>query len=335
MNKLWTPNEIARIFRITKTKTSILRDEANNIIPKAERVNRGKSLVRVWNKVDLPAIGKIYGFLKPPNHTQIISIYTAKGGVLKTTLSYNLARILSLNGIKTLVIGLDVQCSITDLLTNQPEVGSIDEIIHLPGLYEAANTSTKDVFFINNIIQHSDLPTLDFIPESINLNFLEQKIRDEKKREYFITRLIEPIKNKYQVIIFDNAPSWNFLIQNSLVASNIVISPIGCDIGTYRSVSQNIGIINNYKKEMELHWSHFIIIPTLLEKTKISTQIEAQYKIMYPELITNTSIRRAVKGQESVLKNASIIETDPNSPLAYDYYETLIEVWGKILEEQA
>jgi len=331
MSKLFTPNEVTKLFRITKTKTSLLRDEANNIIPKAERIIRGKSLVRAWKKTDLPALGKIYGFLKPPASTQIISVYTAKGGVLKTTLSYNLARFLAINGIKTLVVGLDVQCSITDLLANQPEVDSIDKIITLPGLYEAAKPSIDGGLLINSVIQKSDLPTLDFIPESINLNFLEQKIRDEKKREHFLTRLIEPIRNDYQVIIFDNAPSWNFLIQNSLVTSNVVISPIGCDVGTYRSVSQNIGIINNYKKDMDLFWSRFIIVPTLLEKTKISTQIEAQYKTMYPELITNTSIRRAVKGQESVLKNASIIETDPSSPLANDYYETITEMWEKIL----
>lgn len=328
MDKVLTPNEITKLFRITKTKTSLFRDEANNIIPKAERVPRGKSLVRAWKKSDLPALGKVYGFLTQPKETIKIAIYTAKGGVLKTTLSYNLARILALNGIKTLVIGLDVQCSITDLLYNQPEIDTIDEIFSLPGLYEAADKRVASIF---DVIQKSDLPTLDFIPESINLNLLEQKIRDEKKREHFLSKIIEPLNKHYKVIIFDNAPSWNFLIQNSLVAANVVISPIGCDIGTYKSVSQNIGIINDYKKDMDLEWSHFILVPTLLEKTKLSTQIEAQYKTMYSELITTTSIRRTAKGQESILKNVSVIENDPLSPLANDYYETVIGIWERIL----
>lgn len=331
MEKIWTPMELTKLFRIKKAKTSLFRDEAQSIIPKAERVARGKSLVRAWKKSDLPALGKIYGFLKFPEKNQIISIYTAKGGVLKTTFSYNLARILALNGIKTLIIGLDVQCSITDLLTPTSEIDSIEEIVLLPGLYEAARNKNDWEIDIKNVIQKSDLPTLDFIPESINLNLLDQKIRDEKKREHFLSKLIYPLKEKYNVIIFDNAPSWNFLIQNSLVAANIVISPIGCDIGTYKSVSQNIGIINDFKKDMDISWSKFIVIPTLLEKTKLSIQIEAQYKTMYPEIITNTSIRRTAKGQESILKGASIIETEPTSPLANDYYEIITEVWEKIL----
>lgn len=330
MEKIWTPNEVTKLFRITKTKTTLLRDEANKTIPQAIRVKRGSSFVRAWKKEDLPQIGRVHGFLKPPQKTKIISIYTAKGGVLKTTISYNFARILALNGIKTLVVGLDVQCSVTDLLSTTPEAESIDEISFLPGLYEASKSISDGGFSIKNCIQSGDLNTLHFIPESINLNFLDQKIRDEKKREYFIERLLEPIKSQYDVIIFDNAPNWNFLIQNSLVAANAIISPVGCDIGTYKSVSQNIGIINNYKKDMDLNWEQFIIIPTLLEKSKLSSQIEAQYRTMYPELITTHSIRRAIKGQESIFHGASIIETDPSSPIANDYFDTISEIWNKI-----
>ena len=86
MEKIWTPNEVTKLFRITKTKTTLLRDEANKTIPQAIRVKRGSSFVRAWKKEDLPQIGRVHGFLKPPQKTKIISIYTAKGGVLKTTI---------------------------------------------------------------------------------------------------------------------------------------------------------------------------------------------------------------------------------------------------------
>ena len=50
MDKIWTPNEVTKLFRITKTKTTLLRDEANQTIPPAERVSRGSSFVRAWQK---------------------------------------------------------------------------------------------------------------------------------------------------------------------------------------------------------------------------------------------------------------------------------------------
>ena len=61
---------------------------------------------------------------------------------------------------------------------------------------------------------------------------------------------------------------------------------MGCDIGTYRAVNQNIELINDFKNDMELSWKNFIIIPTLLENTKLSLQIVSQYNTLYPELIT-------------------------------------------------
>jgi len=333
MKKIWTPREIIRLYQIEKTKTSIYRDEANGLIPKAKRIKRGKTFVRVWETKDLPAIGKHYGFLRHPKTTKIIAVYTPKGGVLKSTVAFNLARFLALNNIKTLVIGLDVQCTITRNLSNESEVSSLDEIENLSGLYEITKLTKEGGCTIEDTIQPTDLPNLFFIPESSNLNHLEQKIRNESKREYLIQRLLKPIKDKFDVILFDNSPNWNFLIQNSLVAATEILCPIACDIETYRSLTQNIEMINDFKTTMELNWSNFILIPTKLERTKLSTQIEAQYRTLFPNLITTGSIRVTVKGQESSLEKLSIIEYDSKSTLAEDYYEIIKDIWKKINQE--
>ena len=330
--KTWMPNDIIKLFRTTKTKTRLFRDEEKNIIPKAHRIERGKSNVRAWDTKDLPEIGKHYGFLSPPSQTKIISIYTPKGGVLKSTFAFNLARMLAINYIKVLVIGLDVQCTITHNLctAEENEISSLDQINEKLGLYEIIINSKND---INKIILSTDLPTLHYIPESSNLNFLEQRIRDEHKREFTLTRLIEPIKNNYDVIIFDNSPNWNFLIQNSLVAATDVISPIACDIETFRSLTQNINMIDEFKAKMDLNWSNFILIPTKVARTKLSTQIEAEYRRSFADFITAGSIRDAVVGQESSLEQLSVIECVPKSPLAEDYYEIVTDIWKRINKE--
>jgi chromosome partitioning protein len=159
---------------------------------------------------------------------------------------------------------------------------------------------------------------------------LEQRIRDENRREHFLDRLIKPLKKNFDVIIFDNSPNWNFLIQNSLVAATDVICPIACEIETYRSLAKNIQMINDYKCNMELNWNNFILIPTKLERTRISTQIEATYKTLFSELITSGSIRNAAVGQESSLVQTSAIEYDPKSNLAEDYYDIINDIWGRI-----
>lgn len=330
MTKNWTPNEVVKLYRIEKTKTSLLRDEASGLIPKAKRVKRGKTEIRIWEQRDLPDIGKHHGFLKPPTSTKIISVYTPKGGVLKSTIALNLARMLALNGIKTLVIGLDVQCTVTHNLSKDEEINTVDDIKDVYGLHESAKLKEEGGCSIEDAVHETDLPTLFYIPESSNLNLLEQRIRDESRREHFIERLLKPLKDQFEVIIFDNSPNWNFLIQNSLAAATDVICPIACDIETFRSLTQNIQMINDFKAKMELDWANFILIPTKVERTKLSTQIEAQYRTLFPELITASSIRVAAKGQESSLEKLSVIEYDAASQLADDYYGIVKDIWNRI-----
>jgi chromosome partitioning protein len=237
-----------------------------------------------------------------------------------------LARVLAINGIKVLVIGLDIQGSIThNLRVEEPEIDSIEFIKNIDGLYEGIQKND-----IESVVKQTDIPTLDYIPENTSLNLLEQSIRDKTKREHFFIRHIKPLQKKYEVIIFDNSPNWNFLIQNSLVAATDVISPVACDIETFRSLAQNIEMISDFKKTMELDWNNFMLVPTKLERTKLSTQIEAQYRTMFPQLMSYGSIRSAVKGQESSLEKMSILEYDCTSVLALDYYEVLIDLWNKI-----
>lgn len=334
MVKNWTPNELIKLYRIEKAKTSLYRDEGSGLIPQATRVQRGKTYVRVWKQNDLPQIGKHYGFLKPPTLPKIIAVYTPKGGVLKSTVSLNLARMLALNGIKTLVIGLDVQCTVSHNLSKDLAIDSVAEIEDLSGLYEASKSKEEGGCTIQDTIRETDLPTLFYIPESSNLNLLEQKIRDESRREHFIDRMINPLKKQFDIIIFDNSPNWNFLIQNSLVTATDVLCPIACDIETFRSLTQNIQMINDFTQKMELNWSNFILIPTKVERTKLSTQIEAQYRTLFPDLITAGSIRVAAKGQESSLEKLSVIEYDASSQLASDYYGIVDDIWQKITVEK-
>ena len=93
-------------------------------------------------------------------------------------------------------------------------------------------------------------------------------------------------------------------------------------------------MINDFKTTMELSWSNFILIPTKVERTKLSTQIEAQYRTLFPELITASSIRVAAKGQESSLEKLSVIEYDAASQLADDYYGILRDLWNRINPEK-
>ncbi len=333
--KRWSSSDLHKLFRLdqkVKSRQTLLNAEERGEIPTAERIPRGKIQVRQWTLEQLPEIGSRYGFLKKPSKQTVLCVYTPKGGVLKTTIAYNLARMLALNGIKTLLIGLDIQCSVTNYALPQQHVESLEDFDpQVLGLYHFLFEKVPIV----EVIKKTSLPTLDIIPEAPDLNILEKKLRLESRREYlFKDKLLDAVK-EYDVIIFDNGPSWNQLIENALTAAQIIVTPMGCDIETYQALTTNLDTIFDFQNAMKFKWDQFYLIPTLLEKTKLSQQIYAAYLSNYGDKVIPIPIRRSVTGQEARVLLRSVIEHDPSSPLAQDYYELVQDLWSKVLSKDS
>jgi chromosome partitioning protein len=333
----WTSSDIQKLFLLDKrgkSRQTLLNAEERGEIPKAERIPRGSIQVRQWKLSQLPDIGARYGFLTKPETQAIICVYTPKGGILKTTFAYNFGRILALNGIKTIFIGLDVQCSLTDYALPPKQFESLEESEQqLPlrlGLYHFLFEKAP----LDAVIKPTSLPTLDVIPETPDLNMLEKKLRLESRREYLIKdRLIKHLSH-YDVIIFDNGPSWNQLIENALTAAKSIITPIGCDIETYQALKTNLDMVFEFQNAMNLQWEDFYLVPTLLEKTKISQQIYGAYLNQYGNQVIPIPIRRSVIGQESRVLRHSAIEHDPTSSLAQDYFDLITDLWNRIVKKK-
>ncbi len=329
MAKDWTTSEVIKLFRLKdSSKTPLLYAEEKGEIPTAGRVKRGKVNVRKWNTSQLPAIGKRFGFLQKNKKQIISSTYTPKGGVAKTTFTANLARTLAINGIKTIVCGLDFQRSLTRFFLPPPIINSVHDIgkNHIVGLhhllFEKAN--------LDDVIQKTDLPTLDIIPETSDLNFMAKKIRLAHRREYiFKERLIPHLKN-YDVILFDGNPGWSDLIENALSAANTILMPIACEAECYEALQENLGEIEDFRQAVNISWDHYYMIPTFLENNSISQNIYAQYLNIYEGTIIPCPIRRSIIAQEARLANLSILEYAANSNLALDYYDLIPKIWEKL-----
>lgn len=331
----WTTTEITKLFKINerfKSRQTLINAEERGDIPQAMRVTRGKVSVRRWSTEQLPAIGRVFGFLKPPEQQIVAAVYFPKGGILKSTLSYTLARIAALNGIKTLVIGQDVQCSITDLLVPEQYFENIDQAAKndtIKGLYHFLIEKAS----LSDVIKKTDIPTLDIIPETSDLNMLEKKIRDQTRREFFYKDKLLPYIKDYELVIFDNGPNWNMLVENCLTAANNLVSPVGCDWNSYKAVARNLSMLDDYKDAVQTKWHNSFLVPTLLETNKLSQQIYGAYLNNYEGQVIERPIRRTIKGQEALVLERSIFEHDPSSPLATDYYELVKILWEKMLAQ--
>lgn len=322
MDNSWSVSDIMKYFHMNSRHT-IMAAEQRGEIPESRRSPNGN---RYWNISQIPEIGLRYGFLEKPKIQKTLAVYTPKGGVGKTYCSYTLARTAALNGIKTLVIDLDFQSSLTKWCLPQKTIETIEEIQESYGLYH--------YFFekipLNKIIQKTEVPTFDIIPATTEITLMTKKIRTEVLKEYmFRDKLISQL-SEYELIVLDHGAGWSDLVETSLAAAEYILCPAGCESECYLALRKNLDQIIEYGKAVKHEWKDFIILPTFLENTKISQLLYVKYINDYPELSTTNSIKKNVAAQEARMSNMSILEFKPKSDIADQFFVAIKEIWDRI-----
>lgn len=146
--------------------------------------------------------------------TNVISVINFKGGVGKTTVTFNLSSELAFMGYKVLMIDFDGQGNLTTN-TGAYSVGDKQNIITVLDKILEGQEIEKDP--IINLKENLDIITCDIHKESWS-----NKALSVIARETLLKRYIDRLKElyEYDYIFIDNAPSINLDFQNSLVASN-------------------------------------------------------------------------------------------------------------------
>ena len=320
-NGLYSISNISKIFNLKITKTALIASEEKKTIPTAKRLERGKSNYRAWTTQQLPEIGEVHGFLKKPETTKVMSFFSLKGGTGKTSTAFQVARAHALHNIRTLVIGLDAQESMSGTLIKSANSDSTYD----KGLYHILN---KEVSLTSCIVQ-TDLPTLDFIPETIELSILDHWLKNQMRKEYILKeKIIDQIKkmNKYDLIIFDCNPAWSNTVTGALGASDVLISPLGADINSLKAANIFVELLNEFQEDMKHEFEEFLILPTMVEHNKLSQTILAKYTVLFGDLCTLGSIKRSVTVSEANVHGKSLMEMAFNSNIYPDFIEILQEI---------
>jgi len=124
----YTVQKVLSIFGSSVPRPTVISAEGSGLIPRAKRRSTGSVKVRQWDLADIPKLGARYGFMRPLKRPTVVTVFTTKGGVLKTTLAVNLARMAALHDIRTCVVGLDLQGDITNCLGFEADVEDNDDV---------------------------------------------------------------------------------------------------------------------------------------------------------------------------------------------------------------
>lgn len=145
---------------------------------------------------------------------QIITFSAIKGGVGKTTLTFNYGEWLSEQGYNVLMIDSDHQCSLTQTYDIYKKQGTVASIF---------NSRPQEVEIIP---LHENL---SLIPASMDLDSINNKIQTKANKELLMYMWFadnyDELK-KFDFVLIDCHPDFSTITQNMVIISDYVFSPI-------------------------------------------------------------------------------------------------------------
>ena len=250
---------------------------------------------------------------------KVIAIANQKGGVGKTTTTVNLAAALGVLEKKILLIDADPQANASSGL-------GIDIEAVTSGTYQILEHTIS----AKEAIQPTTSPNVDIIPAHIDLVAIEIELVDKEDREYMLKKSLDEIKDLYDYILIDCAPSLGLITLNALTAADSVMIPIQCEYFALEGLGK---LLNTIKSVQKIHNPNLDIEGLLLtmfdSRLRLSNQVVEEVRKHFNEMVFATIIQRNTRLGEAPSYGESIIAYDATSKGAQNYISLANEVLKK------
>lgn len=255
--------------------------------------------------------------------SKIIVIGSQKGGVGKTTTTFNLAYILSKLGKRVLAVDFDSQANLTTCYG----IEKTDELEYTIGHMMMAQIEDEKPLPAKRCIQTKD--GVDFIPASIYLSAVDAKLRMEMGADRMLAELLEPLRSKYDYILIDTCPSLGILTINALAAADEVIIAVNPQLLAMMGLQDFLRTVMKIKRRINPKLDIAGILLTMCEKrTTLCKVLTEEVTENFGEQIRvfETQIPSTVKVGESIYYGKPLEQYSPKASASMAYIKLAKEL---------
>jgi chromosome partitioning protein len=167
---------------------------------------------------------------------KLLAIYNLKGGVGKTATTVNLAYLAAAEGYKTLLIDMDPQAASSFYFNVESDAAAGHVKRMVSGNYAIAN----------NIIE-TEYENLDILPSNTDYRKIELFLNDLKDANRWLSNLVKPVKEDYDLVILDCPPNITLLTENIFRNADHILVPVVPTTLSVRTYEQILDYFVSYR----------------------------------------------------------------------------------------